>query len=450
MEGVALEVAALKGSEVGQEERREGSPGKGGLGRSCLGFGNLGVGGVHTGRHTDRRDKQRRLSLVIIQTHTLILPDPPTEPQQPPSSDHNFTPKESPEEGVQAETTGSSRADPAGGEARGGAPVNSSVPNLAHSGPRAREGYRVPGRRLSLPPPRLLQPAGTGVLPTPARDLARRQARGGRTCRAEAPGPRPAPGEGAGPREGEGACLQTRGRERGEGALRAGRRAAGPRGTLTPPAVAHPVPASLPRLRLRGLLLSGRRRRRRRGIQPGPPPPPPGRDPTMHLFSHPHRPTLPRGMPRREEGRTSRPRHDAGEAGAAGEAPGARGAGAGAGRPSGGRGRRGRRRGGRADGGRATQAARAARRPGDSTGAAAILVRTGSLVASSRPLARGGNGGGGTRPPRPPVSSPAPAVPSGDPRRCACALGAGARWGRGGGRGTTARPGAVAGAPPCW
>lgn len=40
MEGVALEVAALKGSEVGQEERREGSPGKGGLERSCLGFGN--------------------------------------------------------------------------------------------------------------------------------------------------------------------------------------------------------------------------------------------------------------------------------------------------------------------------------------------------------------------------------------------------------------------------
>lgn len=86
-----------------------------------------------------------------------------------------------------------------------------------------------------------------------------------------------------------------------------------------PPAVAHPVPASLPRLRLRlrlrALLLSGRgrrRRRRRRGIQPGPPPPPPGRDPTMHLFPHPHRPTLPRGMPRREEGRASRPRHDAG------------------------------------------------------------------------------------------------------------------------------------------
>lgn len=55
MEGVALEVAALKGSEVGQEERREGSPGKGGLGRSCLGFGNLG-GGTH--RQTHRQERQ--------------------------------------------------------------------------------------------------------------------------------------------------------------------------------------------------------------------------------------------------------------------------------------------------------------------------------------------------------------------------------------------------------
>lgn len=159
------------------------------------------------------------------------------------------------------------------------------------------------------------------------RPRPRTQAPRPRTWRAEAPPPRPAPGEGAGPRDAEGACLQTRGRERGEGARGAPARA---HGTLTPPAVAHPVPASLPRLRLQGLLLSGRcrRRRRRRGIQPGPPPPPPGRDPTMHLFSHPHRPTLPRGMPRREEGRTSGPRHDAGaEGGGAGEAPGTRGGG---------------------------------------------------------------------------------------------------------------------------
>lgn len=81
--------------------------------------------------------------------------------------------------------------------------------------------------------------------------------------------------------------------------------------TLTPPAVSHPVPSSLPWLRLRGLLFSGCHRRRRCcGIQPGPSPPPPGRDPTMHFFSHPHRPTLPCGMPLGEEGRASSPGHD--------------------------------------------------------------------------------------------------------------------------------------------
>lgn len=30
----------------------------------------------------------------------------------------------------------------------------------------------------------------------------------------------------------------------------------------------------------------------------------------MHFFSHPHRPTLPCGMPLGEEGRASGPRHD--------------------------------------------------------------------------------------------------------------------------------------------
>lgn len=99
---------------------------------------------------------------------------------------------------------------------------------------------------------------------------------------------------------------------KGKGPPASGSRRPGPSaGSLTPPAVAHPVPSSLPRLRLRGLLSSGRRRRRRRrGIQPGPPPPPPGRDPTMHFFSHPHRPTLPCGMPLGEEGRARSPRHD--------------------------------------------------------------------------------------------------------------------------------------------
>lgn len=165
----------------------------------------------------------------------------------------------------------------------------------------------IPGPGAQAQPSDARSPPAQGErCPSHARYLP--QARPDRTCRAEAPPPRPAPGQGAGPREGEGACLQTRGRARGEGARGA---PAGTHGTLTPPAVAHPVPASLPRLRLRGLLLSGRRR----GIQPGPPPPPPGRDPTMHLFPHPHRPTLPRGMSRREEGRTSRPRHDAGPEG---------------------------------------------------------------------------------------------------------------------------------------
>lgn len=35
-----MEVEVLKGCEVDREEKREGSPGKGDLGRSCLGFGN--------------------------------------------------------------------------------------------------------------------------------------------------------------------------------------------------------------------------------------------------------------------------------------------------------------------------------------------------------------------------------------------------------------------------
>lgn len=135
--------------------------------------------------------------------------------------------------------------------------------------------------------------------------------------RAEAPLPAPPRpgGRALGPREGGDACLQTRGRERRESAPEGGRgcrqRGHWPAGssarTLTPPAVAHPVPSSLPRFRLRGLLLSGRRRR---GIQPGPSPPPPGRDPTMHFFSHPHWPTLPCGMRLGEEGRAGSPGHN--------------------------------------------------------------------------------------------------------------------------------------------
>lgn len=182
----------------------------------------------------------------------------------------------------------------------GGGPGKPSSPTQ-HTG-SAEETPGPPGRsRLGLRTPR--------VLPTP-RWLARSPGA------AAAPAGRKLPRRAA-PRPGGGRDVFT---NKGAGARGRGRGPpAGTRGTLTPPAVAHPVPASLPRLRLRlrlrALLLSGRgrrRRRRRRGIQPGPPPPPPGRDPTMHLFPHPHRPTLPRGMPRREEGRASRPRHDAG------------------------------------------------------------------------------------------------------------------------------------------
>lgn len=140
--------------------------------------------------------------------------------------------------------------------------------------------------------------------------------------KAEAPPARPALGGGEAlrPSGGNDACLQTRGRERrgqrragwGEGCRQRGQQlACSSARTLTPPAVAHPVPSSLPRLRLRGLLFSGSRRRRcRRGIQPEPSPPPPGRDPTMHFFSHPHRPTLPCGMPLGKERRAGGPRHD--------------------------------------------------------------------------------------------------------------------------------------------
>lgn len=77
MEGVALEVEVLKGCEVDPEEKREGSPGKGDLGRSCLGFGNLRSGYIQD-RHTDRRDKKRKLSLSITQMDTFNSPRPTT------------------------------------------------------------------------------------------------------------------------------------------------------------------------------------------------------------------------------------------------------------------------------------------------------------------------------------------------------------------------------------
>lgn len=50
-----MEVEVLKGCEVDREEKREGSPGKGDLGRSCLGFGNLRSGYI---RQTHRQERQ--------------------------------------------------------------------------------------------------------------------------------------------------------------------------------------------------------------------------------------------------------------------------------------------------------------------------------------------------------------------------------------------------------
>lgn len=272
----------------------------------------------------------------------------------------------------------------------------------------------IPGPGAQAQPSDARSPPAQGEwCPSHARYL--QQARPGLTCRAEAPPPRPAPGEGAGPREGEGACLQTRGRARGEGARGA---PAGTHGTLTPPAVAHPVPASLPRLRLRGLLLSGRRRRR--GIQPGPPPPPPGRDPTMHLFPHPHRPTLPRGMSRREEGRTSRPRHDAGPEGG--------------GSPTGARDARGAERGDSGSAAGDSGLRRRARLGSGVTAPGRPPSWCGREVSSRAPAPSPRWERRRRSPPARP-SAPAPAVPSDDPGR------AHARWGRGR---------AVRGAPPCW
>lgn len=50
----------LKGVEVAQEENGAEHPGKGDLGRNCLGFGSLGEGYTEAQRHTDRRDKKRK------------------------------------------------------------------------------------------------------------------------------------------------------------------------------------------------------------------------------------------------------------------------------------------------------------------------------------------------------------------------------------------------------
>lgn len=155
-----------------------------------------------------------------------------------------------------------------GGAARQGNPPASS--QLA-----ARTcGKTPPGRGNSLPMSGS-SGSGTGALLGPGSQRARRAA--GRRKRPLTP----RPGGGAlRPPGGGNACLQTRGRgrpgERPGGGK--GRRCRGLgararlRASLTPPAVAHPVPSSLPRLRLRGCcppacrragISQGRRRRHR-------------------------------------------------------------------------------------------------------------------------------------------------------------------------------------------
>lgn len=50
----------LKGVGVAQEEKREGPPGEGDLGRNCLGFGSLREGYTQAQRQTDRKTKKRK------------------------------------------------------------------------------------------------------------------------------------------------------------------------------------------------------------------------------------------------------------------------------------------------------------------------------------------------------------------------------------------------------
>lgn len=119
------------------------------------------------------------------------------------------------------------------------------VPSSEHSGQRVWKEYPVPERKLSLRTPRVLQPGGNGVLPTPdtshAGPAAQHLEGGSSPAAPRSAAPRPAPGEGAGPRDGEGACLQTRGRERGEGAR--GTRAGRPGPTGHSPRPLSPIPA---------------------------------------------------------------------------------------------------------------------------------------------------------------------------------------------------------------
>lgn len=190
----------------------------------------------------------------------------------------------------------------------------SSRPERA--GKQGRRERPLPGRRTCLPKSGVLKLEGCWLLP--GRGCAGLGPQGPEGGSLPLPAPPRREGAAALGREGTRVYKQGGGSAGGKSTQRGGgvQRAwslvrISASCTLTPPAVAHRAQSSVPRLRLRGLLFSGCRRRRRRcRIQPGPSPPPPGRDPTMHFFSHPHRPTLPCGMPLGEEGRASSPRHD--------------------------------------------------------------------------------------------------------------------------------------------
>lgn len=62
----------LKEVRVAQEEKGEGPPGEGDLGRNCLGFGSLRKGHIQAQRHTNRETKRENES-SIIPLETLIL-----------------------------------------------------------------------------------------------------------------------------------------------------------------------------------------------------------------------------------------------------------------------------------------------------------------------------------------------------------------------------------------
>lgn len=219
--------------------------------------------------------QEEKVSLLIIQMDTLILPDPPQpatlEFRNTKWPNNNFTSNSrerrrlTKREAGQAGLLGHPKLTSGGGgceAARGGVAANpSSNPNLEHSGQRVWQKYPVPERKLSLRMPRVLQPKGNGVLPTPetahAGPAAGPNLKGGSSPAA----PRPGGGRWASGRRGR---VFT---NKGAGARGGGARGAGPGPRDTHPArcrpsrPGQPPPAPAP------------------GLAALRPPPPPPRDP---------------------------------------------------------------------------------------------------------------------------------------------------------------------------